>query len=95
VFHFTKVDTSVPKTGLKENALVIIALTKLDYTSGLFKLLEGSHQQTPEHPSVEKLKKADFILEPGDAVIWRGDLSYYHTSGAEGKFKILVYDIQG
>ncbi len=95
MFHSAKVDTSVPKSGRKDNALVIIALTKLDSTSGWFELLEGSHQKSPEHKSVDDLKRADFVLEPGDAVIWRGDLSYYRTSGGGGKFEILVYDIQG
>lgn len=74
MFHSEKIDISKSKNGRKGNALVIVALTKLDSTSEWFQLLEGFRRQDTECMLIETLGKADFVLEPGDAVIWRGDL---------------------
>ena len=92
VFHQRDPDLR-PKTGRKGDALVTIALTKLNSATGWFDLLEGSHRSTSEHTSISDFKRASFDLSPGDAVIWRGDLSYMHTPGGGGKFETLVYNV--
>lgn len=94
MFRSANIDISLSKTGRKENAFVVIALTKLDSTSGWFQFLEKSHLPAPERQSINNLKKSDFILQPGDAVIRRGGLSYLHTHGNGGKFQVLVYDVE-
>jgi ectoine hydroxylase-related dioxygenase (phytanoyl-CoA dioxygenase family) len=88
-FHETDADQTKPKTGRKGDIYVTIALTELNPENGWFILLQGSHTQPPS--SVVSLPRISLNLNPGDVVIWLGDLAYLHAPGGGGIFEPLVY----
>lgn len=82
----TKAIYSVLHVGHKEELYVHIALNRLCSQSGFFNLLKGSHiSKHPSRTPVAGWARADFELEEGDAIIWRGDLSYLLSSRGGGK----------
>ncbi|KAF7877682.1 hypothetical protein EAF04_001353 [Stromatinia cepivora] len=91
IFHPTKPVSTKKKTGLKGEVYATVALTDLSPATGLFIFLAGSHKHTLEGNSNDEWKECYLDLKAGDAIIWRGDLSYLHSSGGGGKFQTLVF----
>jgi len=74
---------------------VLIALNHLNSAVGLYTFFYGSHGPLhPRHTPVSSwyAGNGDLNLSPGDAIIYRGDISYLLSPGGGGMFEILVYD---
>ncbi|CZT13546.1 uncharacterized protein RAG0_17038 [Rhynchosporium agropyri] len=91
IFHETNSDPTKMKTGLKGEVYVTVALTDLSPANGLFIFLAKSHKHTSESASAVGWEENHIDLKAGDAVLWRGDLVYLHSSGGGGKFETLVF----
>ncbi|CZT07728.1 uncharacterized protein RCO7_11218 [Rhynchosporium graminicola] len=91
IFHETNPDPTKMKTGLKGEVYVTVALTDLSPANGLFIFLAKSHKHTSESASAVGWEESRIDLKAGDAVLWRGDLVYLHSSGGGGKFETLVF----
>lgn len=68
-----------------------MALTDLSPKNGLFIFLAKSHKHISESASAAGWEESSLDLKAGDAVVWRGDLAYLHSSGGGGKFETLVF----
>jgi ectoine hydroxylase-related dioxygenase (phytanoyl-CoA dioxygenase family) len=86
IFHKIDTDPTRPKTGLKGEVYVTIALSDLSPTNGLFIFLAKSHKRERVEWEENRLD-----LKAGDVVVWRGDLAYLHSAGGGGKFQTLVF----
>ncbi|KAL9132039.1 MAG: hypothetical protein Q9217_000167 [Psora testacea] len=74
-----------PKPRVSKNMVfVTIALTSLNTSTGWYTLLEGSE---PAWKNVDKK------LEPGDAIVWRGDVPVVESPGGGGKFINVTYNV--
>lgn len=74
---------------------VLVALEHMSPKTGLYTFLYGSHG--PLHPrftpvSAWNTGNAEINLSAGDAIIYRGDISYMLSRNGGGMFEILVYD---
>lgn len=77
---------SLLHVGRKEHLYVHIALNRLSRQSGFFDILKGSHiSKHPSRTPVAGWARTDLDLGEGDAIIWRGDLSYLLSSKGGGK----------
>jgi ectoine hydroxylase-related dioxygenase (phytanoyl-CoA dioxygenase family) len=85
-FHETNAEPTKLKTAQKNQVYVTIALTDLSSSNGWYTFYEDSHSRTSP---LSKLVALD--LKAGDAVVWRGDLVYIHSSGGGGVFLTLVF----
>ena len=79
-------EKSLLHIGSKDKIYVHVALTELSPENGFYTILRGSHQT--RHPSLTPVD--DWILSPitllaGDALVWRGDLSYLLSSNGGGE----------
>ena len=77
------------RVGRTDQIQVHIALNKLCSETGLYTILKGSHLS--RHPSwtpEANWAHGDINLEEGDAMIWRGDMPYFLSSGGGGKSHI-------
>jgi len=84
-------DDPIPVTGKKGQVYITIALTPLGSNNGWFEFLEGSHKRNSTDP-ITKWKRAALTLEAGDAVVWRGDLVYLHSSGGGASFMTMIFE---
>ena len=65
---------------------VMVALTALDSKNGLFTILGGSHgSKDPHYTPMNQWDHVQEVLDPGDAVIWRGDLKYLLSPHGGGR----------
>ncbi|KAL3483312.1 hypothetical protein BJX62DRAFT_82559 [Aspergillus germanicus] len=85
-FHETNAEPTKLKTAQKNQVYATIALTDLSSSNGWYTFYEDSHSRTSP---LSKLAALD--LKAGDAVVWRGDLVYIHSSGGGGVFLTLVF----
>ncbi|KAM5434083.1 hypothetical protein McanCB21832_004128 [Microsporum canis] len=88
IFRETDADPSKLKTAEEGEVYVTIALTNLNSNNGWYTFYAGSRKNEPmtcSHPVA-------LDLRAGDAVIWRGDLIYFHSPGGGGAFETLVYN---
>ncbi|KAF4227343.1 hypothetical protein CNMCM8980_002704 [Aspergillus fumigatiaffinis] len=85
-FHETNAEPTKLKTAQKNQVYATIALTDLNPSNGWYTFYEDSHSRTSP---LSKLVALD--LKAGDAVVWRGDLVYIHSSGGGGVFLTLVF----
>lgn len=77
---------SLLHVGHQDQVYVHIALNRLCPPSGFYHILRGSHlRKHPANTPVASWSTVDIILEEGDAIIWRGDVSYFLSSGGGGK----------
>ena len=77
---------SILHTGSKDEIYVHIALTDLSPDNGFYTLLRGSHQT--KHPGLTPVNdwiRTPIALQEGDALVWRGDLSYLLSSNGGGE----------
>ena len=96
VGHFLPGDSkdglySLLNVGYRHQLYVHIALNGLSTESGFFDILQGSH--TGKHPTrtpVDEWLRASFNLNEGDAIIWRGDLTYLLSSKGGGKSSLPI-----
>lgn len=73
---------------------VIVALTALEFRNGLFTFLGGSHaNKNPRYTPMEQWNHVQNALDPGDALIWRGDLNYLLSPYGGGKYVRNEIDI--
>ena len=78
---------STVHVGNKNVLYVTVALTPLAAENGLYTLLGGSHdKKNPRFTPVDLWDEVQVTLEPGDALIWRGDLKYLLSPGGGGRF---------
>ncbi|KAM0805956.1 hypothetical protein BDR22DRAFT_829780 [Usnea florida] len=87
------VNTSIPNVGGKNHLLVHIAVTELSPENGFYTILRGSHQS--KHPTVAQVSEwnpTSFTLAEGDALVWRGDVSYLRSSKGGGIWLNLNFD---
>ena len=77
---------STVQIGKHELLYVIVALTDLGHGNGLHELLGGSHaSRHPRHTPEKHWNYVRTELNPGDALIWRGDLLYMLSPKGGGK----------
>ncbi|CAD6585727.1 MAG: hypothetical protein ASARMPRED_002292 [Alectoria sarmentosa] len=84
---------SILHTGSKDEIYVHIALTNLSPDNGFYTLLRGSHQT--KHPGLTPVNdwiRTPIDLQEGDALVWRGDLSYLLSSNGGGKWQCLTFE---
>lgn len=81
-----------PMTAKKGQVYVTIALTDLNPKTGWFIFLEGSHRRASTTFSVAEWNQVGLDIKAGDAVVWRGDLSYLHSSGGGASFMTMVFE---
>lgn len=80
-------------TGAKNKIYVTIALSTCNRATGMYSLLRKSHhEKNPRVTPVIEWEREDIALNPGDALIWRGDVSYMLRAGGGGKW---VYSLAG
>lgn len=80
-------------TGAKNKVYVTIALSTCNRATGMYSLLRKSHhEKNPRVTPVIEWEREDIALNPGDALIWRGDVSYMLRAGGGGKW---VYSLAG
>ena len=66
---------------------VTVALTTCDASNGLFTILAGSHAlKNPRYTPMELWERIDLVLQPGDALAWRGDLNFLYSRYGGGRF---------
>ena len=66
---------------------VVVALTDLNFENGLYELLGGSHaNKKPGRTFMDHWNPVRNELNPGDALIWRGDLLYLLSPNGGGKY---------
>ncbi|GBF61957.1 hypothetical protein TMEN_4478 [Trichophyton mentagrophytes] len=87
IFRETEADPSKLKTAEDREIYVTIALTNLNSSNGWYTFYAGSRKNEP----MISLNPVALDLRAGDAVIWRGDLVYFHSPGGGGTFETLVY----
>jgi hypothetical protein len=92
IFRETRADPRKFKTAEKGEVYVTIALTDLSPDNGWYVFFEGSRAN---HPVVDGYKTGVLSLKAGDAVVWRGDLVYFHSPGGGGMFETLAYKVDG
>ena len=74
-------------TGAKNKIYVTIALSTCNRATGMYSLLKKSHHdKNPRITPVSEWEQEDIALNPGDALIWRGDVSYMMSAGGGGKW---------
>ena len=79
-------------TAGKGQVYVTVALTDLNPKSGWFILLEGSHRRESTTTfSIAQWKQVSLDIKAGDAIAWRGDLGYLHSSGGGASFMTMVF----
>lgn len=84
---------SLLHAGNKDQVYVHIALTKLSPETGFYNILRGSHRT--KHPSLTRVNDwshTPITLEEGDAIIWRGDVSYLLSPNGGGRWQCLSFD---
>lgn len=91
VFRETEADPKKLKTAERGEIYATIALTPLSSTNGWYTFYEGSRANNPI-PAGDR-STATVNLDVGDAVVWRGDLIYFHSSGGGGIFQTIVYKV--
>ncbi|KAE8371115.1 hypothetical protein BDV26DRAFT_303177 [Aspergillus bertholletiae] len=91
IFRETVADPKKLKTAEKGEIYVTIALTPLSPANGWYTFYRGA-RANQSAPTSETPKDA-LNLDIGDAVVWRGDLIYIHSSGGGGMFQTIVYQI--
>lgn len=89
-FRETEADPNMLKTAEDSEVYVTIALTDLSPNNGWYTFYASSRKNQPM-TSLTTLKTVTLDLKAGDAVIWRGDLIYFHSPGGGGVFETLVY----
>jgi ectoine hydroxylase-related dioxygenase (phytanoyl-CoA dioxygenase family) len=73
--------------GAKDKIYVTIALSTCIRATGMYSLLKRSHHdKNPRTTPVNDWEREDVALNPGDALIWRGDVSYLVNPGGGGKW---------
>ncbi|KAL7649309.1 hypothetical protein ACMYSQ_012298 [Aspergillus niger] len=89
VFRETEADPTRLKTAEKGEIYATIALTRLSPENGWYTFYVGTraNQSKPNSSS----STAALSLDVGDAVVWRGDLIYFHAPGGGGMFQTIVY----
>ena len=89
----SNVNTSLLNVGGKNLLQVHIALTELSSQNGFFNILRGSHQS--KHPTMAQISEwspTSVTLTEGDAIVWRGDLSYLRSSNGGGTCSLFPGD---
>ena len=77
---------SIFQQGHKHEVCVHIALTDLSPENGFYEFLRGSHQaQWWARNTVRDWNRTRILLEEGDAMIWRGDMSFFPSSRGGGE----------
>jgi ectoine hydroxylase-related dioxygenase (phytanoyl-CoA dioxygenase family) len=79
-----KVPNMSPKI-TKNQVFITLALTPLNNKTGWYTVLKGSHR-LPRNTPENEWERIDESLDPGDAIIWRGDVALFETAGGGGKF---------
>ncbi|OJJ44502.1 hypothetical protein ASPZODRAFT_135312 [Penicilliopsis zonata CBS 506.65] len=85
-FHETNAEPTKLKTAQKDQVYATIALTDLSPSNGWYTFYEDSHSRTRPLSTLVAPN-----LKAGDAMVWRGDLVYIHSSGGGGVFLTLVF----
>ncbi|EAS29654.3 uncharacterized protein CIMG_08400 [Coccidioides immitis RS] len=88
MFRETNADPNKLKTAEEGEVYITIALTDLSPKNGWYTFYPGSRKTQP----LTSMEPVALDLKAGDAVIWRGDLVYFHTPGGGGMFLTLVYN---
>lgn len=91
IFRETEADPKKLKTAEKGEIYATIALTPLSPTNGWYNFYEGSRARRPILAGNNSI--ATLSLDVGDAVVWRGDLIYFHSPGGGGMFQTIVYKV--
>ena len=82
----SNVNTSILNVGGRNLLLVHIALTALSSENGFFNIFRGSHQaKHPTKAQISEWSPTNVTLAEGDAIVWRGDLSYLRSPNGGGK----------
>lgn len=90
IFRETKPDPKKLKTAERGEIYATIALTPLSPDNGWYNFYEGSRASKPlahDNPI------ATLNLDIGDAIVWRGDLIYFHSPGGGGMFQTIAYKV--
>ena len=76
-----------PTMSKYSGVFLYIALTKLEKTNGMFLFLQRS-----EGDSNSEWKEHEVVVEPGEAVMWRGDCMRKAGEGHGGIALVIGYD---
>lgn len=91
VFRETEADPKKLKTAERREIYATIALTPLSPDNGWYNFYEGS--RASESSLADNNHIATLNLDVGDAMVWRGDLIYFHPPGGGGMFQTIVYKV--
>ena len=80
-------------TGARNKIYVTVALSKCNSDTGMYSLLSKSHHtKNPRVTPVSEWERVYVSLDPGDALVWRGDVSYMLSARGGGKWVSYVHD---
>ncbi len=72
---------------------VLIALTPLKFDNGLYTFLRGSHgTKNPIHTPTGEWNTLKCDLQPGDALIYRGDIKFFFSLYGGGKWQCMSFE---
>ncbi|KAL9123960.1 MAG: hypothetical protein Q9217_006664 [Psora testacea] len=92
IFHESNPDPTKAMTAGEGKVYVTVALTDLNPKTGWFVLLKGSHRRESKKTiSIAQWEQVSLDVKAGDAIVWRGDLGYLHSSGGGGSFMTIVF----